>query len=150
MTSELLNRYTSREFDIYPTSQLLQLAQNYQQTCTYKCFFRIHFNPLCTCTATFSFSLLYFIQIETKDRGKKKEKKLRTYFRITSFSLCTFFVYQIGMFFDGSISKCVPMYLFRAQTFLPGNVHNCAIFQSKSLSILMINQRIGFPCKQKA
>ena len=73
---------------------------------------------------------------------KKKEKKLRTYFRITSFSLRTFFVYHIGKFFDGSISKCLPMYLFRIESSLGMFI----IVQHFNLTFYSDDHRTSFPC----
>ena len=89
----------------------------------------------------FIFIVVFYLD-RNQGQEKKKEKKLRTYFRITSFSLRTFFVYHIGKFFDGSISKCLPMYLFRIESSLGMFI----IVQHFNLTFYSDDHRTSFPC----
>ena len=116
------------------------------QTClNVRMFLENSFEPIMHQYSYIFIFIVVFYLDRNQGQEKKKEKKLRTYFRITSFSLRTFFVYHIGKFFDGSISKCLPMYLFRIES-----RNSCLgmfiIVQYFNLKFYSDDQRTSFPC----
>ena len=123
--------------------KILKIGGNTLQTGCLECrmFTQNLFQPIMHQYSYIFIFIVVFYLDRNQGQEKKKEKKLRIYFRITSFSLRTFFVYHIGKFFDGSISKCLPMYLFRIESSLGMFI----IVQYFNLTFYSDDQRT-FPC----